>query len=313
VLCVACVEQPLRPAPPADPQLRIVYDWAMEHPASGEGFSLLIYPLGDTDTRTSPVMQLLSPFDAHVLPLPEGTYSLLAYTADAPGVEFLDVDNYAQARVSALDERGHSIRRSVRAVASADSVMLSAAGSVYSVWNDRFTSDHLSVSYGVRELHLPVNQLAAPVHLNIVDNTGQSAATVDGILQGLVLSRRLAGGDADLDDGMGAYKFRGEFGGDGQATLVVPCLGIHNPIDKESGERRYDNRLKLVVTFADGNQSTTELDTDISEQLASTIDHAAVSVELHIDIDISQDDDGYLQANFTIRPWDEVKQDYEMQ
>jgi hypothetical protein len=159
-----------------------------------------------------------------------------------------------------------------------------------------------------QEIRVQVHQLAAPVHITIEDKTNLKATRVQGTLNGLVLARRLSGGEADIQQGMGAYAFD-EIFADSKASTTIPCLGIHNPIDP--GGKRYDNLLKLVVVFEDKTIIGETL--DISNEIAKHIDDTKVSVELGVEVELRDNSNSSIDAIVTVIDWNESEGSYKFQ
>ncbi|MDR0976394.1 MAG: DUF5119 domain-containing protein [Prevotellaceae bacterium] len=301
-LLFGCVEGKLESAIVYDPEVHLIYDWPEDgQPTAGEGLTLHLFPMTDGRAQGEPVSRSVTPFNEYSVRIPAGSYSILAYNADAQGVEFLDTDDYERATVCALTPDGRvAIDQTPVTRAKNDMPLLGKAGNVYSVWSDDITSVYSPYEELRQEIHVPVHQLAAPVHISIENKTDLHATRVQGTLNGLVLSRRLCGGDANIQEGMGAYAFDESFAG-GRASTTIPCLGLHNPMD-DSG-KRYNNLLELVVEF-EKNLIFSQI-IDISEEVAENIDEEEVSVALKIDVQLEDNRDGIVIATIAVTPWDE--------
>ncbi|MDR0989519.1 MAG: hypothetical protein LBM06_08730 [Prevotellaceae bacterium] len=302
LLFISCVKEQLQERPWYGYRLRVAYEWeaGIQQPAGG--ILLRLFPKSNGEPlsyETASTGYEGSDFTA-------GFFRLLAVNPHPKGVRLVNTFDYERASAEALTLDGIPAVEVRGTRQEAGDLLIQPAEQVYCAWDDALLIDSDPHNEeDVQTVSYQMSDFSRPVILHITNHTQRTAENISFRLRGLALSRRLAGGGANINEGTGSMDFGTSFAGD-EATVTIPCLGIYNPDPTHQGVNRYRNEMHIVVNFADGGKMGNVV--DITDQISQNMGDFDVSIRLELGIDLQQHTDGSIQAKVTVSHWDEYEQ-----
>ncbi|MDF9829912.1 hypothetical protein M2133_001256 [Parabacteroides sp. PF5-6] len=239
-------------------------------------------------TTKSALLDLETASTGYAITAESGVYSLISHNTNISGVQFTDLDNFYQAKATAI--RIDQTRT--------DDKALYPSGNAY-----RLAVEEVTVKAGEENHIYPhVYPLTRTFVIRFVVTNGDTFNRIKGALEGVYFAVYLATGLPVGEETDWHIPFETAINDDNTATATIHLLGLYDP----ANGLNYENILPVVLEDDDGDTYPTEI--DLSEVLTDILDDngGQIPIDIPVEIEVALEQiNGSLVA--VVKPWDEGK------